>query len=994
MISLPRFNEGSSKKTIEKFNSPAEALQELCQDCLRIQYPNFYVFSTLGRDGAIDGIQNEIWVECKICSEDKSSSVIQKWKDTENSLKEQLKKGKEKCQKQYIPWFSSKNPLKKYILFTNAQLPNENAVREVTDYISNVFHEISEYNIELTHLKDISIKIFHWRNIIPLIQNNNSLLYKWFWESWPPGMIPLNIEKKEGFRAFLGSSKLSYYSFENYEKDTGKKLPIKTEKEIINSFFENEKIGRIIIGPAGVGKTRLAFQIGGFAKQNGWIVFCINPSIQLNAINDLFQNLKDSDKVLLIIDYIELMNNFKGFVEEINNYNKKYGNKVFYIATCRNSYYYRVIFGESTHEIIELNIVNSNKDIKDYMYKVVDHILKGSNILNYEQYITICKGIPVLAVLLVYLYENKKSIDLDDILNFNDFGNWFSKHLKLTIPFMEDSFVAKFMLCLPIYEDKLIKLPDKIETIKNKLSSDGWIESHGQNVKIKYAIHDVITDELVICYCKSIIPEIQSFIKKSFEFAIEYDSLSSVLNAFERIYENEVLSNVNWYSLICDEIKKNPDIWKKYRLKLLNTSLLNTSQKIMLLNEFSNYWNDLFLESAFHQAIGWLTGWVYRLKDEDSEKTDFKKMIYPFIKNILNYIKNDYIICRSLELFPKEFCEIAYNFIKKEENKNSNSFILCAYIRSSYNNSEFEELLNNWFEINYLTSEAYHILKTLFIHNRKSELETEWFKKWLSRHINSSRATTLLNLYLKDKNNFRCLKKYFLDNIKDKKQKFRNQYIIFWIDYSDEIKSIENELIDLSTNENSDNIFEFIYKILPSKKFKFSSKITKKCLNLCKKNINNNNLWTLKKIIWKNFDISLAKDLIMILNEFLINLQQKELNEEDFSNINCIIYKLLKKTYNTPFYFEILNCFLICLNDNYSFAKNINVYEGIQEYYFFDAIKYMLNKGILNFNKDNKKKILNFIDWFRRWTPKNKKLVKNYLCDLNKKYPSDLWRIN
>src|SRR3989338_470454 len=120
MISLPRFGEGSSKYAVAKFSSPSEALQEFCQDCLRYPYPNFYVFSTLGRDGGIDGIQDSTWAECKLCSEDKASSVIQTWKETENSLKEQLAKGKDNCQKQYKPWFTSKPSVKEYILFTNA----------------------------------------------------------------------------------------------------------------------------------------------------------------------------------------------------------------------------------------------------------------------------------------------------------------------------------------------------------------------------------------------------------------------------------------------------------------------------------------------------------------------------------------------------------------------------------------------------------------------------------------------------------------------------------------------------------------------------------------------------------------------------------------------------------------------------------------------------------------------------------------------------------
>ena len=43
MILIPRFGEGFSQKAIAKFSSAPEALQKFCQDCLRCQYPDFYV---------------------------------------------------------------------------------------------------------------------------------------------------------------------------------------------------------------------------------------------------------------------------------------------------------------------------------------------------------------------------------------------------------------------------------------------------------------------------------------------------------------------------------------------------------------------------------------------------------------------------------------------------------------------------------------------------------------------------------------------------------------------------------------------------------------------------------------------------------------------------------------------------------------------------------------------------------------------------------------
>lgn len=994
MIPIPRFNQGTSKRATEKFNSPAEALQEFCQDCLRCQYTNFYVFPTLGRDGAIDGIQINTWAECKICSEDKAKAIIQKWKETEKSLREQLSKGENKCQKQYKPWFSSESPIREYILFTNASLPNNEAEREVKKYIKNVFSDLSRINTALTHLKDVKIEIWHWRRIVPIIRENTNLLYSWFWESWPPGMTPSNIEQKGGFRSYLHSSKLPYFSLTNFEKISGEKSPIITENNIINSFSETNKIGKIIIGPAGVGKTRMALQIGELARQDEWIVFLVNASsVPLSSIGQLFEGLKESDKVLLIIDYVELMEHFKGFAEEINNYNNKYGKKVFYIATVRQSYYYRVLSDESTHECIKLDIDPLNDWMIKYMEKVVSHILETSKIPQYKEYIPICKNIPVLAVLVVYLYQNVKTTDIKDILEAKDFGVWFSKHLKLTLPFTEDSLVAKFMLCLPMSERMLERLPSDFEIIKNKLSTDGWIESPKEINQKRYAIHDVISDRVVISYCYSIRPEVKSFVKKAFEFAREYNSLGSVLVAFERIIDCEPLSGIDFHSLITNEMTKHPIEWRPHRIRLLITSLLDESQQIMLLGENKDYWNDLFAESSFHQAIGWLIGWLAREENQSSQRIiSLRNILEPFIAPILVNIKNNYVICRALELWPDKYCKQASEWLEKNMDDSKISYILSAYIRSSRYDKDIEKELTKWFNIHSTDYESYHVLRALFGVGRTSPLETNWFKNWLSTNVSSPKARKLIILYLENGSKFYYLKDLFIKNIKDQKEdSIRHYWIVYWIDYADEIKSIEQYILDITYDKNPET-FNYIYKILPFKKFKLSQSMVKNCLIWCKKNIDNSHvLWNLNKLIWKNFDISLIEDFIEVLEKSLQHIHSMNLSEDDCSNINCSIYKLLKKTYkNNTRYLRILNCFLESLREDYSFTRNINVYTGIQDTVFFLALVEMLKKGMLKIDNDYEK-ILKFMKWFGRWDSQNKDRVERQLNFLRYKFPSDLW---
>lgn len=974
MISIPRFGEGSSKQAVNKFSSTSEAWQEFCEDCLRYKYPNFYVFSTLGRDGAIDGVQDHVWAECKLCSEDKASSIIQQWKETEKALWNQLAKGEENCQKQYRPWYSSNSSIEKYILFTNAQLPNENAVQYVKRYISNVFYELSNLNPKLRHLVDVKIEIWHWRRIVPLIRENTSLLNRWFWESWPPGMVPLNIEQEGGFRTYLQSSKLPYYSLESYERESQKRSPIKTESEVLVSFLKSEKIGRIIIGQAGIGKTRMALQIGVFAVQNGWIVYRVNSSIQLSAIDNLFQNLHDADKVLLVIDYVELMDSFKGFVEELDNYNKKYGRKVFYIATCRYSYFRRVIAEVYTHEPINLNINPLDDWISGYRQAVVNHILKSSKFPNKEEYIPICKGMPILAVLIVYLYENKRSTDIKDILKSVDFGIWFSKHLKLTLPFMEDSLIAKFMLCLPISEQILARMPPDIEIIKNKLSADGWIESTNDKNRMRNAIHDVVSDGIVISYCQSIGNEVQSFIKKAIEFARTYHSLASLLVAFERIIDNEALYDVDWYSLITNEIIKYPDEWKKHRFKLLITSLLDESQQIMLFSENPNYWNDLSSELLFHQTIGWLIGWLAREENQDSQRiVSLRRIIDPFISPCLVNIKNNYLICRALEFCPQKYYTFASEWIKMNPGNPKLSYVLGAYIRSGQYDKELEEQLAEWFIIHPTDYESYHILKALFKVRKTSKIEAGWLNRWLSMNHKSLKANMLLTLFMDSGGDFNYIKQYYFKNLMDPEQSSSALFCLRQlVHYEDNVESIEPSILTISPEDDLTQPVVDIISSIVSKR-NISTNLKNHCLKWCKRNPTNlQSLWNLKKLLWKNYDEKLVREFIDTLEIILCQIDKEGLSINDYSTLNCIIYKLLYKTYqNSELYSRALTCFKQCLIEIHSFTNDIRVFDVIQNRIFFYALIQLLQRGMLIVDKDYES-IQGFVEWYKRWEPKNK----------------------
>ena len=211
------------------------------------------------------------------------------------------------------------------------------------------------------------------------------------------------------------------------------------------------------------------------------------------------------------------------------------------------------------------------------------------------------------------------------------------------------------------------------------------------------------------------------------------------------------------------------------------------------------------------------------------------------------------------------------------------------------------------------------------------------------------------------------------------------------MDYADEIKSIEQYILDISPDKNQRE-FNFLYRILPSKKFKLSKSLIHNSLVWCKKNLDKKyGLWNLNKLICKNFNKSMTEKFIEILELFLSTINPKELTEEDCSTINCILYKLIKTVYNDKkLYLRTLNCFLRCLQDNCSFAKNIHVYEGIQDRIFFFALGHMLKRNILKIDK-NHEEILNYMKWFMRWNSQNKTRVKRELYWLRSNYPSEFW---
>lgn len=226
----------------------------------------------------------------------------------------------------------------------------------------------------------------------------------------------------------------------------------------------------------------------------------------------LGERLTPTARVLLLVDYVETHRDFGELVETLNGLNESYAVKVRYAASCRTSYY-STVAAASRHRRVDLSPPSEDRSqswLRSYREQTVYHILEQSGIRVPEEYLAVCRDIPVLAVFVTYLYSKKRELELAELLKEADFGIWVAKRIQLSFgETVVDRDLAKLMALFPI-PTAVVSHPEleKYRVFFDRLATDGWIErlppDAPQDADMWLTANDVLADQILLSYLQSI----------------------------------------------------------------------------------------------------------------------------------------------------------------------------------------------------------------------------------------------------------------------------------------------------------------------------------------------------------------------------------------------------------------------------------------------------------------------------------------------------------
>ncbi len=179
----------------------------------------------------------------------------------------------------------------------------------------------------------------------PLISRDR--LIKQFRAQVCPTVAPLGFRLLDdlpdtGLGAFLNEESLAWYPLSKFlhELPPPPDAPFGyDEQKLLQSILENPK-HHIITGQGGIGKTRLALELGKRARSKAWLVFRITPDARENDLEKLIAS-RTGAKLLLIIDYVETLQSalpFDRLIQMVKIANAE-GETVRVLATCRKTYF-------------------------------------------------------------------------------------------------------------------------------------------------------------------------------------------------------------------------------------------------------------------------------------------------------------------------------------------------------------------------------------------------------------------------------------------------------------------------------------------------------------------------------------------------------------------------------------------------------------------------------------------------------------------------------
>ena len=686
------------------------AFQRLVFELLGPELPHLQPYPAGGKDGGIDHLTNapgqpRTVVECKFCGTDGFEEVRKRWKVTEGNLAKNLEPADAPAQSQYAPWYRTDEPITHYIFTTSARLENPARCDELRDLIRDFFHELAIKHVHLAHLSTLIVEVRDWNFMEPRLPA--LLRFRWFPGERPVGMrlLASEDESAQGFRGWLRSSKLPFYSRANHlaiePAPSGSDLP---DEKALLGFLSGDQgtLGLILVGQGGVGKTRLALEIGQTAVSDRWTVWVVNRRLKIDALDQLAARMDESSRVLLIFDYVETHPEFADVVQHLADIVDDTGHHIRYVATCRSSYY-NAIKGADRQRAVALSMAKPAAEawLTSYRRATVRHILAHAGIVLSEANIAACHGLPVLAAFLHWLRFGGRTEELQSLLGEEAFGKWVINRVKLTFPGRNlDHSLARLIALFPIPSQGRSALIEDERALFYRLEQDGWIEKADDPSAGETAwqtAHDVMADQVALEWLKSIGSAAHEWCSELLKEAIRFHALPSALRSLQRLAEHLPIREDEWESLLLREAQGAPEAWRPLRSALLRTSLLPAVARVRLLVGLNDVFSGAEVDDEFQSALGGVLRQLVETQTGPELVDDERSALFAWVRRAIPYQQTlPYLRAWAVRFGPDAFSGETFAYIVSRADKSTTQYVICAWIYAGLPVDSIAVPLNTW----------------------------------------------------------------------------------------------------------------------------------------------------------------------------------------------------------------------------------------------------------------------------------------------------------
>ncbi|NBB53235.1 hypothetical protein GVN24_33675 [Rhizobium sp. CRIBSB] len=810
-------------------NGPA--FERFVDEFLRLDLPGEDLVRGLARgpDGAIDisDARQKIKriVECKFIGADTASTAADRWSDVRQHLENNLLPlalGDQSRRKKYRPWLRTEGELKTYTFVTSSICSSADERDQLRKSISDFFVQCSQKHQELSHLAHVEIDLRYWDDIVGKNAHFAPLFYRWF-GGFPQGYseIALSFGSEGGFKQFLASRNLPYFSRDTYMAEAGQK-PVSQFDSILQFLTQgNDARAQIICGPGGVGKTRLSIELCEGARAAGWWPIRLDRKAHVSELDSICQSHADTAKILVFIDYAEAFVELDQVSEAVARLASDGRHRLAILASTRLSSLQQV-----TDRLIDLHPETtdlSQRIAQDgYADWVVGKITNNFGIPQPDEIARTCKGLPVMAAFAGFLFEKDRAQftrQFGNLASVKDFSGWASVRLRA----LEERFKAQPVQSL--LADLVVRLPmpkPEVDAFRagdslrrdvfDILKADRWIEAEGEAYS---AAHDVLADAILARHLSAMPGAEQDRVQDLGLAALNEDRLDRFIAALDRLGDHPVFEKLSGKALVEVLIEGDHEKTLVMLPTLIKSRLLRPSEFIALLASFDVLRIRLAEAPETHLTLARVGEWAATKGRRAIDRGTAERALNAPLGAAVAFQHPSNLVLRCAHAFdPKRFHDDVIKELRAAPLALNSHYLIVSLLKWGTQPDEVLPYMGSWLAGNRTALKASFVYKAWLDANGDVEAVRENLLQWLAVHGTTPEAQFVYKAWLDARGEVDAVRKELLAWVTEHgatpEARFAYQA---WLDAGGEVDTVCEKLLDWVTRHGTTPEASHVYPV-------------------------------------------------------------------------------------------------------------------------------------------------------------------------------------